>query len=923
MAETKFTIEEKDVSAVVPGWYIRERFETKELAEARLKVFREAFRDVPFRISERPTEVAEKGGLYQELGGGALPAREKEGYRERETQRLAEQAAEKTAEGKALSVPEKEALRRVEKITYTIEGKETTGTGKTFLQRAEMGEFKDKTPEVIFSEKAFQRGEELFGEDTGAGLEPPIGRTARIVPEKPFEEQKYESIIVGLEKPKPGELIVKPYEEKKEIIPGDLMGLGTDAVKKGILPPISTYTERPPPKDILEKVTRKAEELEFTGTFRTEGRESEKYIYGALGLSILSVPLALVTHPIQTLKSTFQAVIHPVQTLKQIGTGLKETPALAVGQIGGMVLTGKLLGVAGRKAAPIIKEYAPKVKFGKFELPTVMEKVKVTKKVPPPPTKIKTVGLVWGTKAQPLATWKTPGFLIRDIQYGTPDISKHLLRLQAGADIKIGGALETKIIRRGLLQKGLEVTERGLKAIPPMQRILIKTKRVKSRFVTELPKRTERMGVRGTRATLDIIREEKRRGVIFGGFARKGQLPKDVVARLRDIDIRFDFATADEINLITQKALGKYKGIGYKVREVPGMEGAIERKIGKDWLKVVEFKGKEPMVKGEIVPEEILGLTKVGKPTEIDKMAVTTLSEELRGVTQGMMRVQKRDGMLDIYPIPKRLKDIESTSIAARALAESKFIPSKQLGRDIAEIERLFGVKDTGKRELGIFDFRPSPKPKIKLGKPIPSPLAIPRMARVSPGISPRARISPPSLAPSPHISPSISVSKSPSISKSISPSLSPSVSASVSASVSPSVSPSLSPSLSVSPSPSISVSPSLSISPSPSPSLSPSPSISPSPKPSVSPRPSPYPSGYPYPSPIPYPYLPPTTTGYIWDGFKEPPPRKKLKRKIAFKRPYKGVPSVSVIFGGPGIQLTRKQIRGEAMISPYLRRKV
>ena len=114
----------------------------------------------------------------------------------------------------------------------------------------------------------------------------------------------------------------------------------------------------------------------------------------------------------------------------------------------------------------------------------------------------------------------------------------------------------------------------------------------------------------------------------------------------------------------------------------------IEAKVNGKYEKVAEFKGGDSVIEFEEVPEYVVGLKKVGKPLKVKGIKATKLSEELRGVTQGILRVRKSEGLIDIYPSPKRLKDIGSVSVSARTLEMSK--PSAKLRRDIESFEKLF-----------------------------------------------------------------------------------------------------------------------------------------------------------------------------------------------------------------------------------------
>ena len=439
---------------------------------------------------------------------------------------------------------------------------------------------------------------------------------------------------------------------------------------------------------------------------------------------------------------------------------------------------------------------------------------------------IKTFGLERKGRAQPLISLVDGQFKIF-----TPDISKQLLELPKGVDIKPGTALETKIFQKGLklLPERLFVdVARGKKIIPTAQIILRKTERVKSRFIGEQLIETERLSPKGVDVVLKIAREEE--AVVFGSLARQVQFPKGRGKLPGDIDIRLPKgATAESVEAITKKTIKRLKEAGEtaKAGETPGT--ILVKRKGK-FVKAAEFKTLEGLLEGEVVPEQVLGFPKVAKPITIKEQKFTPLAEELRGVTQGVVRIRKVGELIDVFPSPKRFpKDIISVIDAAETLKESRFIPSPRLTGAIKKFKGFFPEQFPIKAPTGktlIADFR---SPGISVGisprvLPIPSPIPsispAPSPISISPGLSISPAPSPISISPGLSISPKISISPIPSISP---PSISPGLS------ISP---PSISPGLSISPAPSpISISPSISPAPSPisiSPSISPAPSISP-----------------------------------------------------------------------------------------------
>lgn len=463
---------------------------------------------------------------------------------------------------------------------------------------------------------------------------------------------------------------------------------------------------------------------------------------------------------------------------------------------------------------------------------------------------------------------------------GPKDLITNLRDITPGKDLKIGSALETKAIQSALSKTTTKITVRGQTLIPIMQKIIRKTKDTESKFIDVFPSKTERLGPKALEDFLAITRENE--GVIFGSFSRQAQLAKEFkigedTFRLskipRDVESRFDTKTDAEVQAITLQLLQKWKNRNLKVRIRPDDPASIDILTKEGWRKAAEFKSKDTskIVDGEEVPEFVVGFDKTGKPILIEGTKTTSLAEELRGVSQGVARLRKdKEGILDIFPPPKRTKDVASVSVAARTLEQSE---SKiGLKEDIKAFEDLFpeGLVKQQVVKLPIGDFKPTPTP---------TPTITDIISQVTPvtGVS---TIFTPSIVPVPSQIPTpsaLSLSVSGSIlSVSVSPSVVPSFS--VTPSIIPSVIPSVTPS--VVPSPSIISVPSQ-------PSFIPSPvtppsilSITPSVTPSVVPSPTPPPSVTPGPPSL-SPFVPPTT-----DTIPTIPERPKLLKKRIEKKP-------------------------------------
>ena len=287
------------------------------------------------------------------------------------------------------------------------------------------------------------------------------------------------------------------------------------------------------------------------------------------------------------------------------------------------------------------------------------------------------------------------------LNVGTPSLEKELLKISEGTEIKVSTALETKAFKKTLsnLKKEQVVDlKRVTEGLPTQQSILRKTKGVKSKFITEFPKTTERLPDVGVKELLKLGKEEQ--GVLFGSFSRAGQLAKEykigeemfVLNKVpRDIEFRFDLAGQKELQRITESGVKRLKDVGIKAREIKDTPFAIEaRQPSGIFEKVAEFKGKENVLEGESVPEYVLGIQKVGKPFKLKGIITTKLEEELRGVTQGVARIRKTDGLIDVIPSPKRMKDIGSVVVSARTLQMSKKIFKNSLLKDIEKFESLY-----------------------------------------------------------------------------------------------------------------------------------------------------------------------------------------------------------------------------------------
>jgi len=596
-----------------------------------------------------------------------------------------------------------------------------------------------------------------------------------------------------------------------------------------------------------------------------------------LALGFYGGGYSLATHPVASTTAMFKP-----STYKQLWGSFKESPLLVTSQVGGMALLAKTISVGAEPIVSRVSPYVPKVAIRTLEIPQEGEAIS-----------IKILGIeTKGGRALMIGT-KTP----EGIKVGRPFIGKYLEKIPTTTEIKIGSALETSTLQKNILSME-GVTPRAKALVPLTQKILRSTGKTKSAFITKelLAAPTERLPTSGVKAVLDIAKEEQ--GVVFGSKARAPQLspkyeyggePYKLVKVPKDIEVRFDLAGEAKLGEITTKTVSRLKELGKveeggkvydlrTAREIKDTPYAIEAKVGGKYEKVIEYKGSEQVIEGEAVPEWVVGIQKTGTPMKMEGIKITKLSEETRGVAQGVLRLRNiEEGgrtVLDIYPSPKRIKDIGSFSVSARTLQMSKVLPSR-LKSNIEAWESHFPAKlvrsqvaKVLKEPTILADFRkvePVRAGGYAAVSYVRSPLGVvPRvkLVEVSPVVSPKVSKSPLSLSVSPKSISPRSVSPKSLSSKSISPkSVIPK---SLSVSVSPSVSKSFSPSPSVSPYPLI------------------SPSVSPRPSPSTSPLPSPSPSPSTYPSPSFSPYttkkkIPPFPPVQSSETFK---PRKTQVKK-------------------------------------------
>jgi len=329
------------------------------------------------------------------------------------------------------------------------------------------------------------------------------------------------------------------------------------------------------------------------------------------------------------------------------------------------------------------------------------------------------------------------------LNVGVPNILKQLQAMPTTTEIKLATSLETETLYKNLLRAGPKSTTRAKELIPAFRKLLGRTYNKPSKFIDEklLYEQTQYLPKKGVNIFLDLAKENK--GVLFGSKARAYQLaPEYKIAGKtfkltkvpRDVEVRFDQLAENDLKALTDKSIKQLKELSVikekgttfdlaSAREIKDTPFAIEAKINGKFEKVAELKGAGNLLENEIVSEKVIGFTKEGKPLITSKgIPTTSLAEELRGVSQGVLRVRnvkfieggnikfeelsgrtlttpfKKSGssvvlksnkevtLLDIYPSPKRMKDIGSVSVSARTLQQS----GSRISKPIAKIESLF-----------------------------------------------------------------------------------------------------------------------------------------------------------------------------------------------------------------------------------------
>lgn len=408
---------------------------------------------------------------------------------------------------------------------------------------------------------------------------------------------------------------------------------------------------------------------------------------------IASAPLAFTKEGVKSQIELGKRVLdEPFAVGKELGDFLRTQPERSVGRIGGLVVTAKIGG-------KIIQSQP--FRFSKFELPQGTGRA----------TTVRTFGVQAKGRAQPLLSFTRTGQqTFPRVSVGTPNIRQSLRGLpEGGQGLKPATALETSIVKRNV--KRLSGTDprkalRRERAIDVGQNLIRETEGTPA-VVEGLPKVTKRLDETGTDVLLKLAREEE--ATVFGSFARRAQIGDDIDDFVpKDIDIRVADASPENIQRLRQEAVKRLQRRGIESRLSPDKADAIDVRLDDgNFIKAAEFKGAG-FIDDDTVPDLVLGFEKEGKPIRVEGLKLTPLEEELRGVTQGVLRVRKVDGEVDVFPPSNRFKDIRSTVISAEALRRSQEGFGSSALRDFLQPDPILrGPRpDTSKLARNIDEFR-------------------------------------------------------------------------------------------------------------------------------------------------------------------------------------------------------------------------
>jgi len=324
-------------------------------------------------------------------------------------------------------------------------------------------------------------------------------------------------------------------------------------------PKISPWKETP------KYLKEKAAKFEFKA-LKTHGIKGQLYQAGAFGLGVAAGFTYPVRHPVSFAKGVYTLgkglVTKPFETGAAIKQELVYKPSSFLGEIVGTAAFGK---VAPKVAKPVVAKL-PKPKVTTFKVPTKTGAE----------TLYKGLAVEYGARGKPLV-----GISKGKIKFGTPavDLTK------ATKPFVVETPAQTAIFQKSLsgVAKAPEITK--FKGLLDITRA---TEKTPSRFVQKtFIKETKALSPKGVSEVLKFAKKEK--AEVYGSFAARQQMPKDLARVSADIDIQLKTG-AEASALKTANLVSRLKKIGEPVRVSKKTPTLIEVKVGKEWHHAVDFR---------------------------------------------------------------------------------------------------------------------------------------------------------------------------------------------------------------------------------------------------------------------------------------------------------------------------------------------
>lgn len=500
---------------------------------------------------------------------------------------------------------------------------------------------------------------------------------------------------------------------------------------------------------------KKSKELSYHSQF-LENEPTKKVLYAtaSFGVSATGTFLYSLRHPVKTVKGVAEFVytgatapISEKSRLKMVDMvySAQAEPDVAAGQIVGTAGALKTFGI-GLKAQPIKFEYA------KFDVPTKAGSE----------TLYRGFGLTFRGRSQPLIGakgWKP--------SVGTPKVD--LAKADFSKGLVFEKATQTAILRKNL-PKIYESAE--LKKFDLGLDIMRATETTKSKFILkQFVKETGTLQPKGVKEVLKTTK--KYGGEVYGSFAARSQMPKDLARLSADIDIQFKFDTA-KTEMIAGELVKNLRKVGEPVRQSPKRPSLIEikgQKGGKEWRHAVDIHSLQDALKDVSSPaiagEKIYGLRLGQKAIKIEDIKTMPLSEQ--GLRKGASTFTLRESKF--FPEAHRIKDIGDFFNVQEALIRSKSFGKSKLSSKLTQLKELYPKELSSSRPTKTKIYSSKSRSKsVSTTKYSPFIVSFSKTGSISKSKSRSASKSPFSISSSLGFSPSPSRSPSPSPSPSRSP---------------------------------------------------------------------------------------------------------------------------------------------------------